>query len=503
MGTELETIILSDLFLWYWCGGTLCYLAWKCLRLFSFTFHRIAQIRKFRLLVLAKPTMQLQPKEEQQLRKWQIAHLWHDLTAHLVSQENPSATKNSHDPVVSDSTLYLLKTPQALVDDARLSENLAHLTRNVGSILTGLGVLGTFIGLAAGVYSAREGLASADMAILQEAISQMLRGAGLAFITSVFGLGASLFHTKIENFCFKLLHAESRLIRALTLKTKYLSPVQIQVSLYTQQVNNGEILARMEHHIAQATAVKVEINQHALSQVVDNFRSLFQSLFASEEHHLQLFALQAQNMAEKTLEQLQQTVSGLQIATKSMHETLVTSNHNLAEDTRRATNESQEKFTKLLDRITTCMASTDQQVQTLSNLKIKTHETDPWGEIALVLKDLQKDCKVLLTAQTEKLEQGGSKGAFENEVIISMKQQSARLKDLSEGVARAIFKFEKMTEQAHVHQDENLALILERLLQSQKSEKTQLAFQVDELTNSVQKLCAVANSRLLRQELKA
>ena len=56
------------------------------------------------------------------------------------------------------------------------------------SVLTGLGIIGTFLGLALGVGSAASGLASPDITVAREAMSNLLSGAQLAFISSLAGL---------------------------------------------------------------------------------------------------------------------------------------------------------------------------------------------------------------------------------------------------------------------------------------------------------------------------
>ena len=56
------------------------------------------------------------------------------------------------------------------------------------SILTGLGIIGTFLGLSIGVGSASSGLASPDISVARNAMSQLLEGAQLAFLTSLSGL---------------------------------------------------------------------------------------------------------------------------------------------------------------------------------------------------------------------------------------------------------------------------------------------------------------------------
>lgn len=56
------------------------------------------------------------------------------------------------------------------------------------SVLTGLGIIGTFLGLSIGVGSASGGLASPDISFARNAMSQLLKGAQLAFLTSLAGL---------------------------------------------------------------------------------------------------------------------------------------------------------------------------------------------------------------------------------------------------------------------------------------------------------------------------
>lgn len=62
------------------------------------------------------------------------------------------------------------------------------------NILTGLGILGTFLGLAGGIHAAAPLLtsASADPGIIREALSKLLDGAALAFVTSIVGIASSM-----------------------------------------------------------------------------------------------------------------------------------------------------------------------------------------------------------------------------------------------------------------------------------------------------------------------
>ena len=65
------------------------------------------------------------------------------------------------------------------------------------NMLTGLGIVGTFIGLAVGIYIAAPGLNSESINDAKNALNHLLSGASLAFITSIVGLLSSL----LFSFC--------------------------------------------------------------------------------------------------------------------------------------------------------------------------------------------------------------------------------------------------------------------------------------------------------------
>lgn len=74
----------------------------------------------------------------------------------------------------------------------------SHITNGTGgrsAFLTSLGVLGTFAGLVFGVSAASQGLASPDISVARHALSTLLAGAELAFLTSILGLSLSLLHS--------------------------------------------------------------------------------------------------------------------------------------------------------------------------------------------------------------------------------------------------------------------------------------------------------------------
>ena len=78
--------------------------------------------------------------------------------------------------------------------------------RSVPNLLTGFGILGTFVGLATGVGAASAGLTSGDSAQVTESLRQLLGGASLAFVTSVVGISSSMVFVFFERHISRRLH---------------------------------------------------------------------------------------------------------------------------------------------------------------------------------------------------------------------------------------------------------------------------------------------------------
>ena len=108
----------------------------------------------------------------------------------------------SEDPIrnTSEVSRYL---NDATIVFPRISSGFFQAVPN---LLTGFGILGTFLGLAAGVGAAKSGLSSEDARQITAALQQLLGGASLAFWTSIVGIGCSIFFVFVERFASRRLH---------------------------------------------------------------------------------------------------------------------------------------------------------------------------------------------------------------------------------------------------------------------------------------------------------
>ena len=124
-------------------------------------------------------------------------HHWSEFTESLVhSNDNDTPVQNSH--------------PAAFFfnEDTIIIPNYSAATYTATpNYLTGFGILGTFLGLAGGIYLASAGLSGGfdadNTEKLRTALNQLLSGAGLAFMTSIVGLACSLAFAFREKYIIR------------------------------------------------------------------------------------------------------------------------------------------------------------------------------------------------------------------------------------------------------------------------------------------------------------
>jgi hypothetical protein len=113
----------------------------------------------------------------------------------------------------SHSTVPFLRTPVDPHEIFRLDSSLGRhlnlrLANALPSYLTGVGIFFTFAGLVAGIHLGASGLASEALPQVMEALQQLLKGAGLAFATSMTGLFASILVSLYEKARFRVVVRE-------------------------------------------------------------------------------------------------------------------------------------------------------------------------------------------------------------------------------------------------------------------------------------------------------
>ncbi|MEX0451801.1 anti-phage ZorAB system protein ZorA [Spiribacter sp. 218] len=116
-----------------------------------------------------------------------LRHAWSEFTETLIFPDIDQ--EDAQDIRIRNTT-----APERFFNRANLLEPRVNLRfySAMPNLLTGTGILGTFIGLVIGIGQASGGLASDDVRQAQEALSALLGGAALAFMTSIAGLISSI-----------------------------------------------------------------------------------------------------------------------------------------------------------------------------------------------------------------------------------------------------------------------------------------------------------------------
>ena len=117
--------------------------------------------------------------------------------------------------------------------------------QSVPNLLTGLGILGTFIGLAFGVGAASAGLSSSDPSEITSSLQQLLDGASLAFLTSIVGIACSILFVPVDRFFSRRLHlAVDQWVGAIEARLERVTPEGVAL----QQLEQGRrAVVQLEH----------------------------------------------------------------------------------------------------------------------------------------------------------------------------------------------------------------------------------------------------------------
>jgi ABC-type transporter Mla subunit MlaD len=121
--------------------------------------------------------------------------------------------------------------------------------------LTGIGILGTFVGLVAGIYLASAGLTNPDIDQVKEALKKLLSGASLAFLTSISGLVGSLAFSFLEKrSLFALVNSIGNWNRQLAKLVRRVTPEQLAARQIEEAARQSLQLERFNTDLAVSIA---------------------------------------------------------------------------------------------------------------------------------------------------------------------------------------------------------------------------------------------------------
>ena len=312
------------------------------------------------------------------------------------------------------------------------------------NLLTGSGIMFTFIGLVVGIGLAGGGLASDDIDQQRQALQQLLGGAALAFVTSIVGLFTSMAFSWYEkHHVHRFDRLCARLTRALDARLERVTPeylAQENLTLTRQQTRAMESFGdKLAFQIAQAVDEKVTQPMgpwmERLTEAVEGLRSDRES---SNEAVLEKMVGQFQESltgaAGTEMEQLGQTLNELNQGLQNQIETADKRFRENEEASARAMQEMQEVFnggiaqlretidgfsrtldsvkqlnadsSAIADRLNQMLEQVSQAQQALTETASPLREAaDQFGETSQTLKEVGSQIDSASTANSKAVEE--------------------------------------------------------------------------------------------------
>ena len=174
-----------------------------------------------------------------------LGHHWHEFVeGTLLSENSVKNTKEAGHYFNRDTVLYGYV-------------NLSFYN-SLPNILTGLGILGTFLGLLSGVSQ----VSIKDITTIEA----LLGGAAVAFSTSIAGLLSSIVFTLIlKFFTFKIDALIQKWVTALDRRLEWISPEKVTYQLFMQQIEQSKIMEAFAEKIG--LSIREVLNRDRNSQL--------------------------------------------------------------------------------------------------------------------------------------------------------------------------------------------------------------------------------------------
>lgn len=172
------------------------------------------------------------------------------------------------------------------------------------AILTGLGVLGTFVGLAMGIGGLD--LDSKNIEDLDKSISPLIKGSSTAFVTSVWGVACSILFTLFEKTLEWLAVGRIRRVQSAynALVPRY-TPEESMIALQRSAVQSEKIMKGL------AVAIGEQM-QEAMNRIGDGIAKAVQEALGGQAQDLGKMSAELMSKAlTEELANLQQAVTGM------------------------------------------------------------------------------------------------------------------------------------------------------------------------------------------------
>ncbi|NNN43489.1 MULTISPECIES: anti-phage ZorAB system protein ZorA [unclassified Vibrio] len=265
--SNVMNFITSTEFIFLYCGGIIAIAIWSAIS-FWLRFSPVSgSMHNALKQTNATPKNKLEfPEYYYELREWMnedkyLKDSWREFEETLLLpgedfDGDKEVIMNTHLPAVYFNPKNLLLP----------NINLRYYNA-LPNILTGLGIVGTFIGLTVGISLAAPGLNSNDIKDAKEALNTLLDGASLAFITSIVGLLTSLVFSAYEKRYTHLFNSTcQKLNSALDARVEYFSAERLASKNLAESQKQSLALQTFANDLAVSLGQVIE--QHVTQPMI-------------------------------------------------------------------------------------------------------------------------------------------------------------------------------------------------------------------------------------------
>ena len=265
--SNVMNFMTSTEFIFLYCGGIIAIAIWSAIS-FWLRFSPVSgSMHNALKQTNATPKNKLEfPEYYYELREWMnedkyLKDSWREFEETLLLpgedfDGDKEVIMNTHLPAVYFNQKNLLLP----------NINLRYYNA-LPNILTGLGIVGTFIGLTVGISLAAPGLNSNDIKDAKEALNTLLDGASLAFITSIVGLLTSLVFSAYEKRYIHLFNSTcQKLNSALDARVEYFSAERLASKNLAESKKQSLALQTFANDLAVSLGQVIE--QHVTQPMI-------------------------------------------------------------------------------------------------------------------------------------------------------------------------------------------------------------------------------------------
>lgn len=166
-----------------------------------------------------------------------LSHLWCEYRENFIFPEETEASNlDRHELVIKTS-----QSPHNFFNEESIIERHIDLRRleSASTTLTSIGILGTFTGLTVGIAGLSYNLDSFESANLTAALTLLLKGASLAFITSVTGMLLAILFSSLEKHYLR--KAKEQIVN-------FVDKLERSLLLTTSEHGHRDALAELKKH---------------------------------------------------------------------------------------------------------------------------------------------------------------------------------------------------------------------------------------------------------------